>query len=157
MSSANSDSWLAQGVLVLVSAGWWWLGLGLSPEARGRIPQWNLLAWHQCSHGKISSPKWLLPESMSPGWTAVASCFSERSASGSDPGSFQITAFALDASMCEILCAPSKSGVTISHSPLHLPEVRPAYLISQMFWELLSWHRTPQAREPDVGPRPLAP
>ena len=42
---------------------------------------------------------------------------SPGSAGGADPGSFQITASALDLRAREILCAPFKSGVSISHSP----------------------------------------
>ena len=42
---------------------------------------------------------------------------SPRSAGGSDPGSFHITASALGPRACEILSAPFKCGVSISHSP----------------------------------------
>ena len=53
------------------------------------------------------------------------------SACGSDPGSFQIIAFALGP--CESLCAPFKSGVSLSHIPLTLLKVSPAGLQSQTF------------------------
>ena len=81
---------------------------------------------------------------------------SPRSAGRSDPGSFQITA-ALHPGVCEILCEPFKSGVSISHSPLSLPKVIPTGLQSQTSGGLSSWCRTPRAREPDIGLRPLAP
>ena len=45
---------------------------------------------------------------------------SPRSACGSDPDSFQIIASALGLGVCEILCSPFKSGVSISPSPLAL-------------------------------------
>ena len=51
-----------------------------------------------------------------------------RSAGGSDPGSFQITAIALHLGACEILCAPLKSGLSISHSPLALLKISLAAL-----------------------------
>ena len=50
-----------------------------------------------------------------------------RSDGGSDSGSFQITTAGLSPGVCESLCA-SLSGVSISHSPLALPEVSPAGL-----------------------------
>ena len=62
---------------------------------------------------------------------------SPRSASGSDPGSFQITVSALGLGVCEILCAPFKSGVCISYSPLALLKVSFTGLQSQVFWELI--------------------
>ena len=50
-----------------------------------------------------------------------------RSDGGSDSGSFQITASGLSPGVCEFVCI-SKSGVSVSHSPLALPEVSPAGL-----------------------------
>ena len=50
------------------------------------------------------------------------------SAGGSATGSFQMTTSALSPRVCEILCAPFKSGVSISHSPLAPPKVIPAGL-----------------------------
>ena len=95
---------------------------------------------HQClySQGELHLP------SVSPG-------DSPRSASGSDPESFQITASFLGPGMYEILCGPFKSGVSISHSPLTLPKVRPDGFQSQTFWGLIFMVQNPQAGEPSVG------
>ena len=61
---------------------------------------------HQCPYGRMSSPKLLPPISVFP----VASCLSRRlfpkSAVGSDPGFFQITAFAPGLGACEIFVCP---------------------------------------------------
>ena len=82
---------------------------------------------------------------------------SPRSTGRSDPGSFQIIASVLCPWACEILCAPFKSGVSISHSPLGLPKVSPAGLQSQTFWGLIFLVQVPQAGDHDVGFRCLAP
>ena len=57
-----------------------------------------------------------------------------RSVGGSDPGSFQITASALGATVYTILCVPFKSGVSISHSPQGLLKESPTSLQSQILW-----------------------
>ena len=102
---------LAWDVPVLVPMGWWaWVGLG--PEVHKLEGGFlNGECQHQCPHGRTSSPKWLLPVSMSPRWAKVAFCLSRRfsrSVGGSDPDSFQITASALGPSTCEILWCPLK-------------------------------------------------
>ena len=54
----------------------------------------------------MSFPRWLLPVSMSLTGVPIASAFpggSLRSATGSDPGSFQITAHVLGFGVYEIL------------------------------------------------------
>ena len=50
---------------------------------------------------------------------------SPRPAGRSSPGSYQITAFALGPSACEILCVPLQSEVSISSRPLELPKLSP--------------------------------
>lgn len=70
---------------------------------------------------------------------------------------FQITAFVLCAGECEIMCMPFKSGVCISHSPLHLLKVSPAgpskpNVLGLIFLVWDSW-----AEEPPEVLRPLAP
>ena len=82
---------------------------------------------------------------------------SPRSAGGSDPGSFQTTASALGPRAYEILCAPFKSGISISHIPLGLLKVSPAGLQSQKFWGLVFPVQDSQAGEPNVGLGPLTP
>ena len=75
----------------------------------------------------------------------------------SDPGSYQITASALGSKACEILCAPFKSGISISYSLLALLNVSPTDLQSQMFWGLVFLVQDSWAGEPDMGLRPLTP
>ena len=58
---------------------------------------------------------------------------SPRPVDGYEPGSFQVTAFALGLRIWDILCIPSKSGVSISHSPVGLLKVSPTGLQSQTF------------------------
>ena len=71
----------------------------------------NSACQSQCPHGGVSSPKWLLPGSMSPVWVPIASLFLGGSPRESDLGSFQTTASALGLVSCEVLCAPFKSAV----------------------------------------------
>ena len=64
---------------------------------------------------------------MSPGRVAAAPTSPEeplRPACRSDPGSYQVTAPARGLSVCEILCAPSKSESLFLQSP-GAPEVKP--------------------------------
>ena len=68
-----------------------------------------------------------------------------------DPGSFQLTTFALSPRACEILCAPVKSGVPVSLSPLGVLKVNSADLQSHMFWGLMFLMQDPWTRDPDVG------
>ena len=75
---------------------------------------------------------------------------------GSDPGCFQSTASGLGLRAYEILHAPFKSRVSVSHSPLALWYVNPAHFQSQTFWGLTFLVQNPQAGEPDVGLWPLA-
>ena len=69
---------------------------------------------------------------------------SPRSASGSDPGSSQITASALGPGTCEILCVPFKGGVSISPSPLALLKLSPLAFKAKCSGGLSSWHSTPR-------------
>ena len=78
-----------------------------------------------------------------------------RSAGGCDPGFFQITASAMGPGMCEILCAPCKSGVSISHSPLALLKLSPAGLQSQTFWGFVFLVQGLCTGYPRVGSDPL--
>ena len=54
-------------------------------------------------------------------WPPASLGGSLSSASGSAPGSFQITASVLGLKSYKILCAPFKSGVSAFYSPLALP------------------------------------
>ena len=90
---------------------------------------------HQCPRGRMSSPNVCCQCLCSSGALQLSPASpggSPRSEDGSDTGSFQITASALGPRECEILCAPFKSGVSISHSPLGLQKVSPAGLQSQI-------------------------
>lgn len=66
-------------------------------------------------------------------WSPASLGGSPRSADGSDPGFFRITASSLGPGMCDILCAPCKSGDFISQSPLALLILSPAGLQSHTF------------------------
>ena len=77
-----------------------------------------------------------------------------RPAGRSGPSSYEVTAFAPGPGAHETLCAPSKSGVSVSPSPVELLQSSPAGLHSQMFWGLLLLMPDPQ---PDVGLRALIP
>ena len=69
------------------------------------------------------------------------------SASESNLGSFQITASALGLRVCEILCAPFKSGTFASYSPPTLLYTSPAGLQSQIFCRLIFSVQDPLAGE----------
>ena len=56
-----------------------------------------------------------------------------RSASGSDSGSFQITASVLGLGACEILHVSFKSEVSVSYSLLAFQYIRPGGLQCQIF------------------------
>ena len=79
---------------------------------------------------------------------------SSRSASGPDPGSFQITASVLGLRVYEILHVPFKSRVSVFYSLLALWS--PAGLQSQMSGGS-SLAQEPQAAETHVGLEPLTP
>ena len=81
---------------------------------------------------------------------------SASSASGSDPGSFHVSASAPGAGVCEILYVSFKSGVSNSHSPLAFPKLSPTGLQRQMFCGLIFPEQDPWAWEPDAGLRSLA-
>ena len=76
---------------------------------------------------------------------------SPRSASGSLPSFFQITASALVLGSCEILCTPFKSGVSVSYRPLAVLYASPTSLQSQMFWRFIFLVQEPWAGEPVCG------
>ena len=80
-----------------------------------------------------------------------------RPASRSSLGSCEVTAFALGPSTCETLCAPSKSGVSTSPSPVELLQSSLPGLQSQMSLGLLPLMSDPQAGEPNVELRTLTP
>ena len=123
----------------------WWADKPLALE--GRLQNDACQWW--CYYGRMSSPKWLLPASPSPGG-------SPRSASGSDPGSFQTTASVLGLRLCKNLHVLFKSRGSVSYSPVTLPNISPTGFQSQMFWVLIFPMQDPWAREPDVGLGPLA-
>ena len=81
-----------------------------------QAPQ-NVFCQHVCAQGEFS----------------LASCLSRiggslRSASGSVSGSFQITASARGLGACEILRAPFRDRVSVSHSLTALPYISPSGL-----------------------------
>ena len=82
---------------------------------------------------------------------------SAGSASGADPGAFQTAPSALALRVCEMLCAPFRSRVSASYSPLGLPNVSSAGFQSQIFWSLNSWCRTLGLGSPTWGSDPSLP
>ena len=97
---------------------------------------------------------------MSPGGGLVASCLWEvlqKSESGSPPGSFQMTASMLELGVCEILCMPFKSGISI-FTALQLSSTQvPLAFKARCFRGLSFLCRTPRLGAPKVRHRPLAP
>ena len=79
------------------------------------------------------------------------------SASESDLGSFQITASVLGLRVCEILCAPFKSGIFVSYSPPSLLYASPAGLQSQIFCRLIFSVQDPPPPPPGGELRSHAP
>ena len=138
---------LSQGIvrLVLASWGWWWVpdllhlhssmefGLKLtccnwawvgmsSSTDRFKFPKWHLVGW--CHHSRKSSSKLLLPVFPFQGGVSVAFTYpggSPRSAGGSDPCLFQISACVLGLRVCDILYAWLKSDVSASYSLSDFP------------------------------------
>ena len=55
------------------------------------------------------------------------------------------------------LCVPSKSGVSVSPSPVKILQSNPTSLQSLIFWEFLLPVPDPQVGKPDVGLRTLTP
>ena len=53
------------------------------------------------------------------------------------PGSCEVSAFGLGPSTGETFCVPSKSGVSVSPSPMELLQSSPAGLQNQILWGLL--------------------
>ena len=54
-------------------------------------------------------------------------------------------------------CAPSKSGVSLSPSPVEVLQSNPASLQSLILWEFLLPLPDPQVGKPDVGLRTFTP
>ena len=81
----------------------------------------NVICQCYCPFGRTNSLKWAPPASMSPGRAPAVSGFSRgspRTATGSDSGSFQITASVLSAGVCEISCVPCQSRISVSYKLL---------------------------------------
>lgn len=92
---------------------------------RGRLP--NGACQHQCPRCRISSPKLLLPMSVSPGEVPVASWLPGQFSNISKwvwPGLPFKSLPLLGLRVCEILCALFKSGIFVSYSPSQSPVAR---------------------------------
>ena len=140
----------------------WWAWMGLDPKTNrleGRFQ--NGACQQQCPCGRIDSPQngccrrlcpqdelWLPPASLGD---------SPRSAGRSASGYWQMAASALILEQVRFLCAPFKSGDSISHSSLGLPKVSPTGLQRQMFWGLIFLAQDRWPGEADVGLRPFPP
>ena len=101
------------------------------------------------------------PLSLSPQWTTAAPCLCRRpSSTGRYAGPSLLWGhcfFPLDLCILEILCAPSKSGVSISPSPVEFLWSNPDELQNQIFWGFLLPLPDPQVGKPDVGFRTFTP
>ena len=75
----------------------------------------------------------------------------------SGPGSYEVAAFALGPGVHKTLCAPSKSGFSVSLSSVELLLSTSSGLQSHMLWGILLLIPDPQDGEPDVGLRTLTP
>ena len=146
----------------------WSEGPGAGSLVDGRASRANRLegglqngaCQHQCLCGSTSSSNFchqhVCPQGelqLSPASPGV----SPRSANGSDPGSFQITASALGLRSCEILCVPYKNRIFVSYRPPDLLYVSPASLQGQTFWGCFFLVQDPRAGEPNVGFRSFDP
>ena len=74
-----------------------------------------------------------------------------RSASGSDPGFFQITGSVLELKAYEVLHSPFKSRVSVSYSPPALSYASSSGLQYQIFWGLIFPVQDTKGGDPDVG------
>ena len=129
--------------------GWWARPGSGANKLEGEFQ--NSACQHQCLCGRRSSQnvchKCLCPQGQLQ-FPPASLRGSLRLAGGSDPSFFKITASALGPRVCEVLCAPFKSGVFISHSPPALLKVSPAGLQRQRFWGLVFLDKV----LPGVGP-----
>ena len=79
-----------------------------------------------------------------------------RSASESDPGSFQIAASSLGLETCEVLCKLLKSRVSVFYGPQSLLYASSADLQSLMFLRFFILEQDPHTEESDLELRSLA-
>lgn len=79
-----------------------------------------------------------------------------RLASGSDLGAFQMLHL-LRLRVNEVLHLSFKGRISVSYSPLTLPDVNPADFQSQVSWQLVFPVQGPWAGKPGLGVRPFAP
>ena len=76
---------------------------------------------------------------------------------GSCPVSYEVASFFPDPCVHNTLCAPSKSGVSVSPSPVEFQWSYPTGLQSQILWGLFFPLPDSQAGKPDVGLRIFTP
>ena len=134
--------------------------VGLGPEANnveGGLK--SGACQHQCPWGRMSSPEWPPPVSVFTGWAARSL---QDQQVGLTKASFKLLLLPWGQE-CKISCAPFKSEVSISSSPLKvspppaLLKVSPAGLQSQMLWGLIFPVQDPWAGKCNTGLRPLTP
>ena len=96
---------------------------------------------------------------MSQGYMTATLCLLRRPSKNrrrSDPGSYEVTAFALGPDAHKTIYAPSRSGI-YSPSPMELLCSSTTDLQTQMCWWLLLLMLDLQAAEPDMVLRTLTP
>ena len=112
------------------------------------VSQWQLLGELTPMSTPWTSATSVLVPTVSHSHTPASPGDPPRPAGRSGPGSYEVTAFSLGPCEHKTLCAPSKSGVSLSLSP-----VEPLWssLQSQMLWGLLLLMPDPHAGESEVG------
>ena len=104
-------------------------------------------------------PELLLPVSLSPWWATATPCLCRRPFNTSRCVWFSLLwghcSFPLGSDVHTTLCVPSKSGVSVSPSPVKVLQWNPASLQSLILWEFLLMLLDPQVGKPDVGLRTL--
>ena len=98
----------------------------------------------------MSSHKWLLPASVSPGWVPIASCFSGIS-KWVWPRLLSNYCFCPGSRKVWDFCARPLRVESLSHSLLALPKGSPTGLQSQMSWGLIFPVQNPWAGKSNVG------
>lgn len=146
---AGCLAWVVPGLL---PTSWWVNKLPMLPDRRRTPLQLLLKSASLWCVGlpKTSSASMCVPRGQFP----LASCLSRtggslRSASGSESGSFQLTASAWSLRACGILCTPLRDRVSVPYSLTALPYMSPTGLQSQMGWALWvheSWAGIPSVR-----------
>ena len=112
-------------------------------------------------HAKEYFPELLLPVSLSLWWATATPCLCRICSNTSRCVWFSLLwgrcSFPLGPDVHTTVCVPSKSGVSVSPSPLKVLQWNPTRLQSLNLWEFLLPLPDPQVGKPDVGLRTFTP